>query len=105
MADPSIGKGRVGESNSGFESGLMLIAKFDEFCMSILEFERHKTQSGEPQLPMPMLPEVCGIDGEGIHMLENGAMGRTCSAVYLASMYFFGTINVEWFLIFNSIFW
>ncbi|KAL8487133.1 hypothetical protein ACS0TY_023244 [Phlomoides rotata] len=32
---------------------------------SILEFERHKTQSGELQLPMPMLPEVCGIDGEG----------------------------------------
>ncbi|XP_057776526.1 AT-rich interactive domain-containing protein 3 [Salvia miltiorrhiza] len=32
---------------------------------SLLEFERHKTQSGELQLPVVMLPEVSGADAEG----------------------------------------
>ncbi|XP_047980154.1 AT-rich interactive domain-containing protein 3 [Salvia hispanica] len=32
---------------------------------SLLEYERHKTQSGELQLPVVMLPEVSGADGEG----------------------------------------
>ncbi|KAG6419932.1 hypothetical protein SASPL_116446 [Salvia splendens] len=32
---------------------------------SLLEYERHKTQSGELQLPVVMLPEVSGGDGEG----------------------------------------
>ncbi|KAL1561477.1 AT-rich interactive domain-containing protein 5-like [Salvia divinorum] len=32
---------------------------------SLLEYERHKTQSGELQLPVIMLPEVSGADGEG----------------------------------------
>ncbi|KAL1535192.1 AT-rich interactive domain-containing protein 3-like [Salvia divinorum] len=32
---------------------------------SLLEYERHKTQSGELQLPVVMLPEVSAADGEG----------------------------------------
>ncbi|KAK6116813.1 hypothetical protein DH2020_049443 [Rehmannia glutinosa] len=32
---------------------------------ALLEFERHKTQSGELQLPVPTLPEAFGVDGEG----------------------------------------
>lgn len=31
---------------------------------SLLEFERHKTHSGELQLPIVMLPEVSGADVE-----------------------------------------
>lgn len=31
---------------------------------SLLEYERHKTQSGELQLPVPAPPEASGVDGD-----------------------------------------
>ncbi|XP_022867747.1 AT-rich interactive domain-containing protein 5-like [Olea europaea var. sylvestris] len=42
--------------------------------LTLLEFERHKTQSGEIQLPVVTLPEVLGADNELIEQ-GNGSQG------------------------------
>ncbi|KAK4421848.1 AT-rich interactive domain-containing protein 5 [Sesamum alatum] len=42
---------------------------------SLLEFERHKTQSGELQLPVATLPEASGVDGEA-NCYQGSGSGR-----------------------------
>ncbi|KAL0392239.1 UNVERIFIED_CONTAM: AT-rich interactive domain-containing protein 5, partial [Sesamum radiatum] len=43
--------------------------------LSLLEFERHKTQSGELQLPVATLPEASGVDGEA-NCYQGSGSGR-----------------------------